>query len=137
MYFKHGHTCIVVGSRTPEYIAWQAMKRRCSPKWPKRHLYFDRGIRVSDEWLDFRVFFAAVGPKPSLAHQLDRIDNERGYEPGNVRWADICTQRRNQRPRGPRKPRRTDKRLVTLDNPLGLRNLKAQGSLLDGAAQEV
>ena len=130
MYFKHGHTCIVVGSRTPEYIAWQAMKRRCSPTWYKRYLYFDRGIRVSDKWVsDFAAFFAHLGPKPSKSHQLDRIDNERGYEPGNVRWADIYTQRRNQRTRGPRKPRSRDYRLITADNPLGLRTLKTQGGL--------
>jgi len=30
---------------------------------------------------------------------LDRIDNNRGYEPNNMRWADAITQRRNQRSR--------------------------------------
>jgi hypothetical protein len=35
---------------------------------------------------DFHVFAAGVGARPSEAHQLDRINNDMGYVPGNVRW---------------------------------------------------
>ena len=77
----HGHT--KQGSRTPEYVAWQAMKRRCGPKWHKRNLYFDRGIDVCREWAgDFQSFLLAVGPRPGPSYSLDRIDNSKGYYPG-------------------------------------------------------
>ena len=36
-------------------------------------------------------------PRPSDKHSVDRIDNERGYEPGNVRWATLTEQARNRR----------------------------------------
>jgi len=37
-----------------------------------------------------------LGPRPD-GWTLDRTDNESGYYPGNVRWADRKTQRANQR----------------------------------------
>ena len=40
---------------------------------------------------------AEVGPRPSDKHSLDRIDNAKGYEPGNVRWATMSAQCRNKR----------------------------------------
>src|SRR5262249_11363120 len=74
---------------SPEWQAWQSMKTRClNPNYPGAHNYSGREITVCAEWLDsFVAFFAHVGLRPSPEHSLDRIDNERGYEPGNVRWA--------------------------------------------------
>lgn len=40
------------------------------------------------------AFFLHIGPKP-VNHSVDRINNLRGYEPGNVRWATRCQQARN------------------------------------------
>lgn len=62
--------------------------------------YGGRGIAVCDEWRGpggFDAFVAHIGPKPSLDHTLDRIDNTRGYEPGNVRWATWVQQANNRR----------------------------------------
>lgn len=38
-----------------------------------------------------------LGPRPTEHHSVDRIDNSRGYEPGNLRWATRGEQARNKR----------------------------------------
>jgi hypothetical protein len=82
-------------SYSAEYRAWDCMWRRCTnPKHPSHEQYKDR--RPPDAWRDFSVFYAEVGPKPGPGFSLDRIDNNRPYEPGNVRWADSRTQSRNK-----------------------------------------
>lgn len=90
---KHG------GRQTVEYVAWQAMIRRCESAYhPAYKNYGGRGITVCTEWRsDFTAFLACVGPRPSASHSIDRIDNDRGYEPGNVRWVLPAEQARNKR----------------------------------------
>lgn len=74
------------------------MKSRCSrPNHPQWKDYGGRGIVVCERWEKFENFLADIGPKPSKAHTLDRIDNDRGYEPGNCRWATRTMQSRNSR----------------------------------------
>lgn len=84
---------------TPEYIAWLNAKARVTN--PRRQCwknYGGRGIRMAAEWLhDFAAFFAHIGLRPGSGYTLDRIDNDRGYEPGNVRWATRLVQRHNRR----------------------------------------
>jgi hypothetical protein len=46
---------------------------------------------------DFAAFLEEVGPRPSPEHSLERKKNDRGYEPGNVRWATATEQARNRR----------------------------------------
>jgi hypothetical protein len=90
----HGHA----GRNTPEYVAWQAMHSRCRSKTARnRSIYAERGIRVCERWSSFEAFLHDLGPKPTPCHSLDRIDNNRGYEPGNVRWATAVEQQRNTR----------------------------------------
>jgi hypothetical protein len=55
---------------------------------------------MAPEWVEsFAAFMEHIGPKPDGALTLDRIDNDRGYEPGNVRWATRKDQAHNQRHR--------------------------------------
>jgi len=91
---RHGAT----GS--PEYRAWSHMITRCRPEYERAKDYFDRGICVSIEWTGsrgFEAFLSHIGSRPSTGHSLDRIENDKGYEPGNVRWATRRQQQRNMR----------------------------------------
>lgn len=90
---KHGMT----GS--PEYKAWYAMKHRCTNTAdPYYSHYGARGITVCDAWLrSFTAFYTDVGARPAPGYSLDRIDNDRGYEPGNVKWSTQSQQNRNRR----------------------------------------
>ncbi len=83
--------------RTPEYRVWLHMRERCTNKRAAGYKnYGGRGISVSPKWDDFLEFLADMGPKPSAHLQIDRINNEGNYEPGNCRWA---TRRQNSRNR--------------------------------------
>ena len=80
-----------------EFRAWRDMRYRCTSP-AKADSYRDRGIRVDEGWAsNFKKFLHEVGPAPTAMHWLERIDNNRGYEPGNVCWATVKEQTRNRR----------------------------------------
>lgn len=94
----HGGT--LGGKTTGEYRCWLEMKSRChNPKASHFEYYGGQGVEVCERWREsFEAFLADVGPMPTPKHNtIDRIRNEKGYEPGNVRWATRAEQMRNTR----------------------------------------
>lgn len=83
------HNQAHTGEPSKVHKAWVGMKQRCTnPKSAHYARYGGRGITVCQEWVDsFDAFYKAVGEPPTPKHTLDRIDNEQGYYPNNVRWA--------------------------------------------------
>ncbi len=86
-------------SQTSEYKIWICIKDRCNNQNHSGfHQWGGRGIAICDEWnRSFEAFLEHVGPRPSLDHSIDRINNDGNYEPGNVRWATRSEQMRNIR----------------------------------------
>jgi len=62
--------------QTAEYQIWSSIIRR------------RRRLAVCPEWRNsFEAFYNDVGARPSPNMSLKRINNDQGYVPGNVRWA--------------------------------------------------
>lgn len=97
------HGAATRGAASPEYRTWVGIRKRClNPKDKLYPYYGGRGIEMCERWQEsFEVFrddlLDEIGAHPGRRMSLDRIDNNRGYEPGNVRWATQKEQMRNTR----------------------------------------
>jgi len=94
---------------TKVYGAWHNIKARCNkPNNKHYHNYGGRGIKMCVEWEEsFEAFYADMGDPPSSSHSVERVDNNKGYEPSNCKWATPIEQAVN-------------KNFKTRDLPLGV-----------------
>ncbi len=86
-------------STHPLYYVWGSMVRRCSN--PEDNAYNDyggRGIGICEEWIDdFKTFFNwAIENGWRKGLWMDRIENNDGYFPENIRFVDAGLSSRNQ-----------------------------------------
>jgi len=52
---------------------------------------------MSDEWLgNFWKFYEDMGKRPTKKHQIDRINNNKGYSKDNCRWVTAKENARNR-----------------------------------------
>lgn len=86
---------------TPTHRSWRNMFYRCtSSSDPSYHRYGAVGITVCARWTEpdgqgFLNFRSDLGERPK-GMTLDRIDNAKGYDPANCRWATPTMQMNNR-----------------------------------------
>lgn len=91
----HGHARH--SKHSTAYSSWKNMKSRCTNKKNKDYpRYGGQGIGVSEAWRSFTVFLSDMGTPPVAGMTLEREDNSKGYEAGNVRWASRAEQACNR-----------------------------------------
>ena len=82
------------------YSIWSGMKTRCyNPNATYYNEYGGRGIKVCDEWkenfLSFKQWAIDNGYRDDLT--IDRVNNDKNYEPNNCRWVTMEVQGNNRR----------------------------------------
>lgn len=82
------------------YRVWDGIVQRCcNPNAKNYKNYGGRGIGVCDEWRNsfkaFEEYCLSHGWEQGL--QIDRVDNELGYVPNNVRFVSAKQNARNKR----------------------------------------
>lgn len=91
----------------PLYNVWSGLRDRCNNPNNERYTrYGYRGISFSSSFDSFHVFLDYVSSlagfpysnngKTNKKMSLDRIDGDKGYIEGNLRWADHSTQAANK-----------------------------------------
>ena len=89
------------GHQTIEWWAYHNAKARCKATHKQHKDYFDRGIlfkfKAFAEFLNaLRTKSNPSGRRPSPAHSIDRRNNDKGYQKGNIRWATRFEQNHNR-----------------------------------------
>lgn len=87
---------IVDGKLTLTAVSFHSARSRCNnPKVTGYQNWGGRGIEFRFKTIDELI--EAIGERPSKEYSINRIDNDRHYEKGNVEWATDKDQSRNQR----------------------------------------
>lgn len=76
---------------------WRAMKYRCKDSYFQSQYYSKKGISLHKLWetfIPFKNWALKNGYKSGL--QIDRINSNKGYYPGNCRWA-TCIENANNK----------------------------------------
>lgn len=85
---------------TTEYKSWCKAKERCYNTNDQNYASYGAvGILMDEDFReDFKAFLEHIGRKPDdgMRYTLDRIDNNKGYIRGNIRWATDEQQARNK-----------------------------------------
>lgn len=69
------------------YYRWKNMIDRCdNPNCSQYSNYGGRGIGVCAQWYDINQFIRDLPEGYHHGQEMDRIDNDGNYEPGNIRW---------------------------------------------------
>lgn len=77
---------------------WKSMWERCYQSDSSNYEYYGaRGVRVCQEWMDFRVFYDFWGDPPFHGATIGRIDNDGNYDPSNCEWQTQEQQNNNTR----------------------------------------
>lgn len=82
------------------YNIWNNMKMRCSNINSINYKnYGGRGIKVCEEWNEYfeSFYYWAMNSGYNVNLTLDRIDNNKDYNPNNCRWIDYKRQGNNKR----------------------------------------
>ncbi len=91
-------------SKSAEHAIWRGMIQRCYDRNSTTYdRYGGRGIKVCDRWRygedgkhPFICFLEDMGRRPSPTHQIDRVDNDKGYSVDNCRWVTKSEQMLNR-----------------------------------------
>jgi hypothetical protein len=98
--YRHGGA--IRNNSSPLYVCWYDIKTRCfNQKSRAFRNYGERGISMAPEWIeDFQAFQTYIsdtlGPRPK-DYSIDRIENNEGYYPGNLKWSTSSEQKHNSR----------------------------------------
>ena len=85
----------------PLYSRWLSTKQRCNnPNNANYKNYGGRGIYLSDDlsgFIGYRDYIESLDGYGGVGRSLDRINNNLGYQKGNLRWTNQGVQIANQR----------------------------------------